>query len=189
MRHVCGLRRTPLGGGEISQKETTEQLPSTPLFAGVTAEDWPDLLGHSTRLDFSSGQAVFRQGDPAEAFFVVLAGLVEVRVKAKTGGDQILAHLGPGAVLGETGLFLGGQHSASLFATESTTILRFRKEGFMQMISERHRGAIQVLYNIGHTLSVRLRSADQHLSDGEGQPTATMGLITNDANRSGTVIN
>lgn len=144
-----------------------DSLPATPLFAGVDNEDWPELLGHSTRLDLAPGAAIFRQGEAGDAFFVVIAGLVEVRARAAAGGtEKTLAHLGAGAILGETSLFLGDEHSASVYAAEPTTVLRFRTDGFMEMIRTRHRGAIQVLYNIGYSLAVRLRAADDRLTSG-----------------------
>ena len=147
------------------QSQEVRELPSTPLFAGVEKEDWPELLGRSVRLDLKVGDSVFRQGEEADAFFVVIAGSVEVRTKMKvTNTEKSLAHLGAGAVLGETSLFVRGPHSASVRAAEPSTLLSFQTESFMDMIRTGHRGAIQVLYNIGNTLAVRLRSADEQLT-------------------------
>ena len=160
------------------------ELPATPLFAGLDNEDWPDLLGISVRLELGVGEPVFREGAPADAFFVLLKGLVEVRAKMKTGNaEKALAHLGTGAVLGETSLFLGGQHSASIYAAEPSTLLQFRNEGFLEMIRTRHRGAIQVLYNMGHTLAVRLRAADAEITAGAAAAAAAPGGIIGNADK------
>lgn len=141
------------------------ELPATPLFAGVENEDWPELLGRSVRVDALPGDAIFREGNEADAFFVVLTGQVEVRAANKSGpGEKALARLGAGSVLGETSLFLGGEHSASVYAMEHSTLLQFSHEGFREMVRSGHRGAIQVLYNIGNTLAVRLRAADTQIA-------------------------
>lgn len=171
----------------MAQRQPVHEFPATPLFAGVEDDDWPDLLGSSTRRDFVAGESVFREGEDADSFFVVLAGLVEVRTRPKAGAaEQPIAHLGPGAVLGETSLFVGGQHSASIFAKEPSTLLQFRNQGFRDMIQSRHRGAIQVLFNIGNTLAVRLRSADAPLAG--GAPTSPSASFIGNANKARRII-
>lgn len=143
----------------------SSELQPTPIFAGVEEEDWPDLLAKAVRLEVAPGEAVFHEGEEADSIYVVLAGTVEVRAKAQKGAaETVLAQLGAGAVLGETSLFLEGIHSASIYAAEPSTVLRFHKEPFVEMVLQRHRGAVQVLYNIAHTLSVRLRAADEHIA-------------------------
>jgi CRP-like cAMP-binding protein len=163
------------------------EMPATPLFAGLEQDDWPELLKHSTRMELLTTEPVFKQGGPADAFFVVLQGTVEVRAKTAAGPERPLAHLGQGAVIGETSLLLGGQHSASVYAAEPSTILMFPKEAFLQMIQERQSGAVRVLYNIAHTLSVRLRAADAHIAELSMSQTVQTGangtIIGRDAER------
>lgn len=159
---------------------TIAELPATPLFAGVADEDWPDLLGHSVRLEALTGEPIFLQGEEADAFYVVISGLVEVGAQPRSGrAERVLAHLGPGAVLGETSIFLGGPHSATVRAVEPTVLLRFAVAGFMEMVETRHRGAIRVLFNVGHALAVRLRSADALITDNDEASTPTQSVIEN----------
>src|SRR5438105_2007322 len=129
------------------------EIPPTPLFGGLSQDDWPDLLKHSVRLEMAANEPVFLQGEEADAFFVVLAGSVQVRTKTPSG-ETTLAHLNAGAVLGETSLLLGGKHSASLYTAEPCTLLRFKNVAFKELIEESNRGAIRVLYNIAHTLAI-----------------------------------
>lgn len=140
------------------------ELPPTPLFGGLNQEDWPELLKTAVRLELNEGDRVFLQGEEADAFYVVLAGSVEVRVSEEGKGQQVLAHLGTGAVIGESSLFLGGQHSASVYASEPATLLCFPKEGFMNLLGQRVPGAVRVVYNMGHALAVRLRAADSQIA-------------------------
>ena len=153
------------------------ELPPTPLFAGLEQDDWPELLKHSTRLELGAMEPVFKQGETADAFFVLLNGTVEVRARSATGIERPLAHLAPGAVLGETSLLLGGEHSASAYAAEPSTLLMFSKDDFLEMIKQRQSGAVCVLFNIAHTLSVRLRAADSHIAELSSQQTMQAGGI------------
>ncbi|MSQ24264.1 MAG: cyclic nucleotide-binding domain-containing protein [Chloroflexi bacterium] len=141
------------------------ELPPTPLFGGLSQEDWPELLKNAVRIELDLGGIVFLQGEESDAFYVVVAGSVEVREKEEGRDQQILAHLGAGAVLGESSLFLGGLHSASVYASEPTTLLRFPREAFTNLLWQREPGAIRVAYNMGFALAVRLRAADAQIAD------------------------
>lgn len=140
-------------------------LPATPLFGGVNQDDWPELLKHAGRIELNAGQLVYSQGDQADAFFAILAGSVEVRSRNAAGQEQILAHLAEGSVLAETSLLLGGTHSASVYASEPCALLKFPHAAFKELLEQRHHGAIRVLYNIAHSLAVRLRAAGDHVAE------------------------
>ena len=157
------------------------ELATTPLFGGVQAADWPALLGTAQQVQLGAHEPIFLQGEQADAFFVVLSGSVGVRVK-NGSQEQTLATLGQGAVLGETSLLLGGTHSASLYTAEPSTVLRFPKEAFLAAVNDGQKGCVRVLYNIAHTLAVRLRAADAHISE-LSQATGQGTVVKNDLDR------
>jgi CRP-like cAMP-binding protein len=148
----------------VTQASDIIEIPPTPLFGGVSQNDWAELLKTSVRLELGANEPVFLQGEDADAFFVVLTGSVQVRSKT-AGGETPLAHLNAGAVLGETSLLLGGKHSASLHTAEPSTLLRFKNADFQKMIEQSQHGAVRVLFNIAHTLAIRLRAADAHIAE------------------------
>lgn len=66
--------------------------------------DW--LVPHGTQRDLPAGEALFRKGDPADRLYVIVEGQLRL--------PEVGATLGPGAMLGEMGLFSGeGQRTAS----------------------------------------------------------------------------
>lgn len=148
----------------MAQASDIIEIPPTPLFGGLQQEDWSELVARAVRLELGANEPVFLHGQEADAFFAVLTGSVQVRTPTP-GGDSALAQLGAGAVLGETSLLLGGTHSASVYTTEPATLLRFRNDGLKELIESGNRGAIRILYNIAHTLAVRLRAADAHIAE------------------------
>jgi CRP/FNR family transcriptional regulator len=159
------------------------ELPPTPLFAGLEQDDWPDLLKFASRIELGPMEVVFHEGEDADAFFVVLAGTVEVRARMAGGPERPLAHLAPGAVIGETSLLLGAPHSASIYATEPCTLLKFPKDAFLELVKERQSGAVRVLYNIAHALAVRLRAADAHIAELSSRPAAGTQVVRNEVDR------
>lgn len=62
--------------------------------------------------ELRAGEALCRQGEPGEALFLLLDGVLSVEVDGEP-----LAEIGPGAVLGERALLEGGVRTSSLLAT------------------------------------------------------------------------
>lgn len=66
---------------------------------------------------------VVREGEPAESFFIVLAGECEVFHTTKGGRRKTVGTLGPGALFGETAARVGVTRSASVRALVETRLL------------------------------------------------------------------
>ena len=68
-----------------------------------------------------AGDWVFRQGDKADAMYVVLSGRLEARVESP---GRVLRVLGRGAAVGELALLTGATRSASVRARRDSELLR-----------------------------------------------------------------
>jgi Fe-S-cluster-containing hydrogenase component 2 len=84
-------------------------LRSLPVFADVAAEDaaFARFLDHLKDrvelLGLDPGAVLFREGDPADGFYVVRSGFVKV-AQRRADGEHVLAYVGPGGQFGEIGL-------------------------------------------------------------------------------------
>jgi CRP-like cAMP-binding protein len=74
------------------------------------------LLSAARRRHFSRNEVVFHEGDPADAFHLLVSGHVCVRVVTPMGDIAILTVLGPGAIFGELALLSGDQPRAATVA-------------------------------------------------------------------------
>ena len=81
------------------------------MFAGLTDEFIDSLRENVELLRFAPGQVICRQGDPADAFYLVRMGFVKVS-QAHPGGEMVLAYLSRGDYFGETGLLRGDVRTA-----------------------------------------------------------------------------
>ena len=92
-----------------------------------------------------------RKGDDANSLFVVVEGQMEVLLE----GDEsaVLRRHGPGGVLGELALVLGGKRSASVRAAETTSVLVLLREGFEQLLEQYP----EVLAPLSRNVSERVR--------------------------------
>ena len=79
----------------IPAGEPARVLAGVPLFAGLDRVALAKLAAHFERVRFEPGEIVFREGDPGDAFYVVLVGTFSDFVGAPdTGMDRRLAATG-----------------------------------------------------------------------------------------------
>ncbi len=109
----------------------------------------------------ASGSAVFREGDPANAAFIVTEGLFKVTQWAGQGRVVLLGLRGPGSIVGEQGVIDAQPRSATMVALQDSQVLSVAKAEFLEIIATRGDLAIAML----EQLSRRLRETSRHLAD------------------------
>jgi len=110
-------------------------LRSVPVFAELTDEFIASLRDSVELVRYSPGQAICKQGDPADAFYLVRIGFVKVS-QTHPGGDMVLAYLSRGDYFGETGLLLGDVRTATCSALDHVEVVRIGAEDFRRMIEQ-----------------------------------------------------
>jgi CRP-like cAMP-binding protein len=80
-------------------------LGEVPFFAGLSAEQLDLLAGCASNVHFDEGQVVFREGDPADTFYVVRHGTVALEIFAPGRGGIVVETIESGEVLGWSWLF------------------------------------------------------------------------------------
>ena len=81
---------------------------------------------------FSAGQAIFLEGEPCQAVYLVQKGLVRTRRMSLEGREQVLNYRGPGEALNLVSAVDGGPNSASADAVTDASVFvipcrRFRE--------------------------------------------------------------
>lgn len=156
----CGLRDE-----RVSASVALQQLASLLIFSGLAPEDLATLHSLADGLDLRPAELLFMQGEVADAFFVVLAGGLDLTVRGSNGAEQLLAHVGPGAVIGEISLLVKGPRSVTAQATEPTALLRFPDQAFRDLLDAGSLAAYGVVHNLAKVLAVRLRAADAQIAE------------------------
>src|SRR5687767_11897152 len=84
--------------------------------------------------DYRPRQAVFSQGDPADAVFYVLSGKVKLTVLSTHGKQAVIAILEPGNSFGEGCLASQPLRMSTANAIEPSAILRVSKEAMVALL-------------------------------------------------------
>jgi len=80
-------------------------IAEVPLFEGLDDADLELLAGCAGNVHFASGDYLFREGDPADVFYVIRHGGVALELFVPTRGAVIIDTLDAGEVLGWSWLF------------------------------------------------------------------------------------
>ena len=127
---------------------TPNALRDVPIFASLADGDlrWLAARGSETTLD--SGSVLFREGDPADAFHVILDG--ELRITKLVEGRETEIDLVPtGGFTGDIGLLIDLPHVGTARATRRTRLLVFSRETFRDLVTELPAVAREVLPLMG----------------------------------------
>ena len=82
-----------------------EVLADAPFLDGLDADRIALLAGCAGNVHFRAGQTIFRQGDPADAFYVVRHGAVALEQFVPGRGPVVIETIEAGEVLGWSWLF------------------------------------------------------------------------------------
>ena len=112
-----------------------DHLRSVPMFATLTPEFIDTLRDRVELIRYNKGDLIVRQGDLADAFYLVRIGFIKV-TEQHSDGELVLAYLGRGGYFGEMGLLGEGRRTATCTALDHVEVVRFHAEDFHRMMRE-----------------------------------------------------
>src|SRR4030095_138820 len=122
--------------GSVAQK-VAAAMRKVPLFGSFGDDLIREASGLAQVLQLEPGEALYRQGEPPDGFFVVLRGVVRVLVVASGSGEKIeVARFEPGQSVGLSGALLGRKYTA-LFESEAVSnVIKFDSQ-FLETMAAR----------------------------------------------------
>jgi CRP/FNR family transcriptional regulator/CRP/FNR family cyclic AMP-dependent transcriptional regulator len=138
-----------------------ELIRDVPLLARLPEAELRALASKGHVHDYRSGTAIFHEGDPGDALYIVISGGVRIVVASRKGEEATVALLGPGECVGDLALVDGKPRSASAIASGKTKTLVVRRDDFRTWLIERPKAMLALL----ETLSLRVRRTDEALAD------------------------
>jgi cyclic nucleotide-binding protein len=109
---------------------TAHELARADLLASLSGEVLTRLAARMQREEIEAGNAVVREGEPGERFYVVLAGMMTVS-QDSLGPRRLLR---PGDTFGEVALAMNMPRTASVRALTPTTVASCDRETFDEFI-------------------------------------------------------
>lgn len=141
------------------------ELRNIGLFGALSDDVLSVLSGMLTVVIPQNGEVIFREGDEANAMYVVLSGEVEVTKSSRNGVDARVAMLGPGDWFGEMSIVDIQPRSATVRAIAPSRLVRISAADLDALYRHDVRSYAIVVLNLARELSRRLRVADGILAD------------------------
>jgi signal transduction histidine kinase len=110
------------------------ELLNVPIFAGLPEDQIAWFISQSQEMNLKAGENYSRQGDPADAMFVILKGHVQGR--GELGGETIIFDLTPGDVTGLLPFSRMKQFTVSIRTETDSRALRFPSSLFPELVQK-----------------------------------------------------
>jgi CRP-like cAMP-binding protein len=136
-----------------------EYLPEHPFFAGMD----PALVGriaeYAENVHVPAGGLLFREGDPADHFYLVRRGEISVEVRAPDGRTVVLHTAGPGDVVGLAWLQPGFPWLFNARAVTECSAVRLTAIGLLRRCREDRELGYALMQRIAAVMYRRLADA------------------------------
>ncbi len=141
-----------------------KKLIQIPICRGLTEAEVAEVFQIAVETSIEKGHSLFKEGEPGDAFYVLLEGQLEITKQDRSGVQQSLARLGDGSALGEMSLITGNSpRSASALALSDLKLLKFPAETFSRLLREEKVAALKIVHNLAQVMSRRLLLMDEKL--------------------------
>ncbi|MFO1043865.1 MAG: ATP-binding cassette domain-containing protein [Planctomycetaceae bacterium] len=112
-----------------------EILKKSDVFQHLSPTELLNIAQKMKREQFGKGEAVFKQGDEGDKFYLISEGEVDVLIQKPNEDPKVINHLSSGAFFGEKALLSGDPRSASIVATVQTTLYALGKQDFQSALA------------------------------------------------------
>ena len=104
------------------------------VFRDLPEREAEDLSAQLQTVEVGAGEVVVRQGDPADTFFIIVEGEVEV-IREDDGEPRTLATLKRGQFFGEIAILRQLPRVATVKAVTPTTLLAMERQAFQGLVA------------------------------------------------------
>jgi thioredoxin reductase (NADPH) len=119
-------------------KHAERAFPDVPKDVVVRATEGMRIL------TFAPGQAVVREGDTSDAFYVIAKGEAVVVERGESGAEQVINTLKEDQYFGELGLLRGQKRNATVRAKTSLEVISVSKESFKMLVESSKQTADEI---------------------------------------------
>ena len=117
------------------ERSLNNHLRSVPLFATVNEEFLEHLKENVELASYNQGQVICREGDDADAFYLIRSGMVRV-AQTMPGGEMVRTYLSRGDYFGEIGLLRAIKRTATCSALDAVDVVKIPAGEFNLMLEK-----------------------------------------------------
>jgi CRP-like cAMP-binding protein len=140
--------------GELKKIGITGTLRRCQLFTGLPLQDLESIADVTVIKSLAKGDYLFHEGGPANGFYIVQRGSVNVHRVNAAGKEQIIHIFRTGESFAEVALASDKGYPADARVLEATQVLLVQKEGILALLRRQPELALRMLGSMSSHLRV-----------------------------------
>ncbi len=132
-------------------------LEKFPLFKGLSAYQYQQILSISAIRVFEKSVVVFKESDTSQEMFILISGELQVMYHQKT----VLTKIKPISLVGELAFFTGEQGFSSVVASANSTVISIPREELFHLLKRDCGLSFNIFMNVINELATKLRKNDE----------------------------
>jgi len=120
----------------IDLKQRVSLINKIHLFNGLKEDQLAGIVSKFTEREISSGHVVFKRGDKPDGFYIIFKGKVNITRPGVGKDHDVFIWLSNGDYFGEEALVENRTRSATITATEDTTLLFLTRIHFEELLNK-----------------------------------------------------
>jgi len=131
------------------------------LFSGLDQDDFDTLVNGVSGVTLDKGEVLFHRGDPADYFYFLDAGLVELNLIAASGEKKVLEVVSPGRTFAEAIAFMQEQkYPVSAEALADCTLCQIPIQSYIDLVYANPDACMRLLSDVCRHLHARVREIE-----------------------------
>jgi uncharacterized protein YhbP (UPF0306 family) len=126
------------------------------VFSDLPTQQIDSIASELQTVKVDEGEIIVRQGGPADKFFIIVDGAVDVE-QQDDAGFRKLSSLGRGHFFGEVAIMRGTPRAATVRATEPTTLIAMDRDIFRDLVAQ----SLGMTADFDQVVRARLRAMDK----------------------------
>ena len=104
------------------------------LFWGMDKDFVKEAMDNTTKENLEEGQVVFKEGDPAESFYILVKGRIKLTLGEKS--REVYVAYQPGEIIGWSSLIGRETLSATAHCLEPTIVSKVNRQRFLDILGK-----------------------------------------------------
>ena len=143
-------------------------LKKHPFFKGLLAKYIKEILPCASEVVFKTGEMVFREGEKADTFYILINGKIAVETAASPRGSITIQTISGGDVLGWSWLIPPHEWRFSARVIESIQGIALDAKSLRVKCEKDYKFGYELLMRSAHVLATRLEHARNQLMEQSG---------------------
>lgn len=138
-----------------------EALKQAPLFHSLSEQQLEQLHSYLSTRVLAQGETLFREGEVAESFYLLLRGQIKLYRVSTAGNEKVVEIIRPGQTFAEALMFLERPvYPLTAESLSETELVVINSRGFHQLLSASTETCLRVMGNLSQRLHHLLNEID-----------------------------